>query len=348
MSILTEITLVKKTIKIGSALILIIILAYWQGPKPVFENVPDKIPKIDLKLDQLDSAIRVKESLFPNLKEENESRIIWADSVRKTPYAMVYLHGFSAGVMESEPVHQMLAKKYGCNLYLARLSHHGLSGNDAFEGLTPASLMESAAEALAIGQLIGDKVILVSCSTGGTLSIFLTAQNPKAVAAQILYSPNTAIDDPSAMLLNKPWGGKLINMVMGNYKIADSVYYGTPIEKYWTLTYRSEALVALQELLDQTMKDEIFQKIKSPYFIGYYFKTEEESDHVISVPGILNFDSKTQTPNDLKRVVPFPNVGHHVIASELQSKDISSVIRETSLFLDEVMGIHATTIDSIN
>lgn len=338
----------KKRYRILLALLLLIFLAYWQGPRPVFEKVSSEIQPLDLSIEQLDSALASFENQFPNLKSENESRIIWADSVSKTPYAMVYLHGFSAGVMESDPVHQILAKKYGCNLYLARLSHHGLSGEDAFEGLTPAALMHSAAEAIAVGQLIGDKVILVSCSTGGTLSIYLTANNPDLIAAQIMYSPNTAIDDPTAILLNKPWGKELTQLVIGDYRIGDSTKVGTPIERYWTLTYRSEALVALQELLDQTMTDDVFKEITSPYFIGYYYKNDEESDHVISVSGILDFDTKTNTPDELKRVIAFPDVGSHVLASGLQSNDIESVITKTSLFIEEVLGIAPAGYDSLN
>ncbi|WP_456462717.1 alpha/beta hydrolase [Reichenbachiella sp.] len=338
----------KKRYKVIIALLLLIFLAYWQGPQPVFEKVSSNIETLEISIDRIDSTIAAFESQFPNIKPENESRIIWADSVRKTPYAMVYLHGFSAGVMESAPVHQTLAKKYGCNLYLARLSHHGLSGDDAFEGLTPAAIMNSAAEAISIGRIIGEQVILVSCSTGGTLSIYLTAHNPEAVAAQIMYSPNTAIDDPTAILLNKPWGKELTRAVIGDYRVGDSTKVGTPIERYWTLTYRSEALIALQELLDQTMTDEVFEKINTPYFIGYYYKNDEESDHVISVPGILDFDKKTNTPENLKRVIAFPNVGNHVMASDLQSKDINSVIEETSLFIEEVLNIKPIQYDTLN
>ncbi|MEO9802402.1 MAG: alpha/beta hydrolase [Reichenbachiella sp.] len=327
----------KKLVSSLVVLFLLLNIVYWLGPKPEFDQVDPIITHIDIPILQLDSVIAASESQFPNIKPENESRIIWADSVRKTPYAMVYLHGFSAGVMESNPVHVRLAQKFGCNLYLARLSHHGLSGDDAFEGLTPASLMHTAKEAIAIGSIIGEQVILVSCSTGGTLSIYLTANNPELIAAQILYSPNTAIDDPAASLLNKPWGAQLTKAVVGPYKEGDAKWYGTPVENYWTLKYRSDALIALQELLDQTMTDEVFEKIESPYFVGYYYKNDEESDHVISIPGILNFDSKTNTPNERKMVIAFPNVGNHVMASDLQSKDIESVIEETSRFIEDVL-----------
>lgn len=332
-----------KVLKILLGSFLGIILIYWLGPRPSFEPVDAKIPSLDIAIDDIDQYIANSEAKFPNIKPENESRIIWVDSVRKTPYAMVYLHGFSAGVMESNPVHVRLAKKYGCNLYLARLSAHGLEGTESFSELTPVSLMNSAKEAIAIGQIIGEKVIVVSCSTGGTLSIYLAAHNPEIIHSQILYSPNTAIDDPAASLLNKPWGAQLTQTVIGPYKTGDPKWYGTPVETYWTLKYRSEALIALQELLDQTMKEEVFSKVSTPYFVGYYYKNEEESDHVISVPGILNFDKQTDTPEAKKRVIAFPDVGSHVIASDLQSKDIESVIQETSLFIEEILKIPPVT-----
>ncbi|MEO9964468.1 MAG: alpha/beta hydrolase [Reichenbachiella sp.] len=336
----------KAAISLLTLLVLLNII-YWLGPTPEYARVDASIAALDVPLFQLDSVIADAERKFSNIKPENESRIIWADSVRKTPYAMVYLHGFSAGVMESDPVHVRLAKKYGCNLYLARLSQHGLSGTESFKDLTPASLVNTAKEAVAIGQLIGEKVILVSCSTGGTLSIYLTANNPDLVAAQILYSPNTAIDDPTAKLLNMPWGAQLTKSVVGPYKEGAAKWYGTKVETYWTLKYRSEALMALQDLLDQTMQDEVFRKISSPYFIGYYYKNEEESDHVISIPALLDFDSKTSTPKDQKKVIAFADVGNHVMASDLQSKDVESVIDETSVFLEEVLMLQPIVEDSL-
>ncbi len=71
--------------------------------------------------------------------------------------------------------------------------------------LTADKYWESAKEALAIGQQIGNKVILVGTSTGGTLALQLAAQYPE-VYAMVLLSPNIAINDPNAWLLNNPWG----------------------------------------------------------------------------------------------------------------------------------------------
>jgi len=100
------------------------------GPHP-------KSPKINTDsilpvgpLNQLDNIIAEKESQFP-LKPDNQARIVWDDtSHQMTEYAIVYLHGFSASQMEGNPVHRDIAKKFGCNLYLSRLSDHGIDTSE--------------------------------------------------------------------------------------------------------------------------------------------------------------------------------------------------------------------------
>src|SRR5690606_2388877 len=76
---------------------------------------------------ELVAYIHQQESLH-KLKPDNEARIIWADDSTKsrTPYALVYLHGFSASQEEGDPVHTRFAKTFGCNLYLPRLAEHGI------------------------------------------------------------------------------------------------------------------------------------------------------------------------------------------------------------------------------
>ena len=60
----------------------------------------------------------------------------------------------------------------------------------------------------------GKKVILMSTSTGGTLSLKLAANFPE-IAGLILYSPNIEINNPSAFLLNDPWGLQIRTMLFG-------------------------------------------------------------------------------------------------------------------------------------
>ena len=106
---------------------------------------------------------------------------------------------------------------------LSRLADHGIDTTEALLQFTPDRAWESAKEALAMGKKIGDKVILLSTSTGGTLALMLAAEYPEDVFALINLSPNIAINDGAAFLLNDPWGLQIARMVMGgNYRVTDA------------------------------------------------------------------------------------------------------------------------------
>jgi len=322
---------------------LLLVLVGFLGPRVSFGPITLSEENFTLPIDRLDVFLAARASKVEHLKPENESRIIWADSVRKTPYSIVYLHGFSAGPMEGDPVHFELAKRYGCNLYLPRLAGHGIADTMSFKNLTPDQLVDDAKEALDIGHLIGEKVILMSCSTGGTLSNYLTAKLPERVTAQLLYSPNFALYDSKAKYLTGPWGKQIARWVKGS----DYNSFVPPPggEKYWTTTYRMEGVMALQKLLDETATPEVFKTITKPYFLGYYYKSEEVSDHVVSVPAMLKFSEETATPDDQKRCMAFPNSGNHVMISDIMAKDYSKVVEETDKFLEEVMGMRQVAVE---
>lgn len=309
---------------------MIVILGWLLGPKVKFDPINPKVESLNMSLNELDAFLADREAKIKNLKPENNAKIIWADSIRKTAYAIVYLHGFSASGMESYPVHLNFAKKYGCNIYLPRLAEHGIKDKEVFKNLSPEDLMASAKEALAIGKLIGEKVILMSCSTGSTLSIPLAAENPEMVDALVMLSPNFALADERAEMLLGPWGKQIAK------KIAGSEYrkLGLPevCHKYWTMEYRIEGIFVVQDLIRQSMKPSYFEKINVPVFIGYYYKNEKEQDRVISVPALKKYFDLF--PTDQKEAIAFPNVGAHVIAAECQSKDFQSVQKAIETFAE--------------
>lgn len=322
--------------------LLILLVGYVLGPKPDYPPFDAEIPSLEVSLQDLDGYVAQQEAGIANLKPNNESRIIWSDSVRKTPYAVVYLHGFSASPMEGHPTHEAFAKRYGCNLYIPRLAGHGLDDKESFLNLSPGDLIESAKKAIAIGKKLGDKLILMSCSTGSTLSIYLAALNSEDIEALILYSPNIALADPASALLTKPWGLQLARSILGTYRNIG----GSSDEegaKYWTQVYRTEGIVSLQVLLEQTMQPQIFEKINMPYFLGYYYKDETEHDQVVSVKAIQAFPGLTSTPEDQIHVVAFPNAGNHVITSDLYSGELEAVQQESYAFAENILGMSPRT-----
>src|ERR1700730_16216816 len=160
---------------------LLLILIYFLGPRPKDPVYSIVMPAVPAGTTGLVNFIRDKEATH-HLKPDNEARIVWADSARKkTAYAIVYLHGFSASQGEGDPTDLYIAKKYGCNLFLSRLAEHGVDTPDAMVNLTADNYWASAQEALAIGEQLGTKVILMGTSTGGTLALQLAATYPDKV-----------------------------------------------------------------------------------------------------------------------------------------------------------------------
>ena len=323
------------------ALILLILGALWIfGPKPPVPQLNGDMRSIDLSLEELESQIQESEAAISTIKPDNEARIVWAKGYEyeKSPYSVVYLHGFSASQGEGDPIHRDFAKRYGCNLYLARLQSHGVDVAEPLMDLDAEKLMESAKHAISIGNKIGEKTLVMSTSTGGTLSLYLAASHPD-LAGLICYSPNIDIKDASSELLVKPWGLQMARWVMGGkyreYEASEDE------KKYWNTRYRLESLVTLKSLVKATMKEEVFQKVSSPVLLLYYFKSETEQDEVVSVSRMLEMYDQLGTPEEQKRKVALTEVGTHPFASKYTSKDIESVKRETYSFAEEVLGMQA-------
>ena len=87
------------------------------------------------------------------------------------------------------------------------------------------------------------------------------------------------------------------------------------------------------------MTDETFSKIKQPLLLLYYYKDELHQDPQVKVSAMKEMFSKISTPDELKREVPMPLAGAHVLASPLKSKDVEGVKRELYKFTTEVLKI---------
>jgi pimeloyl-ACP methyl ester carboxylesterase len=315
--------------------IILLVAVYFLGSSPSRPKYDPSFPEVPGEPDALEHYIAAKEQQH-RLKPDNEARIVWADSSRKkTAYAIVYLHGFSASQKEGDPVHRRLAKEFGCNLYLSRLSDHGIDTTEALQAFTADRVWNSAKEALAIGNKLGDKVIVVGTSTGGTLGLMLAAQFPDKVAALINLSPNIAINNPAAFLLNGPWGLQIARMVMGgNYRVSKE---DTVKGKFWNNKYRLEAAVELEELLETSMNKKTFEKVTQPCLTLYYYKNEQEQDPEVKVSAMLQMNQELGTPDSLKVIKDMPEAGAHVLGSPLSSKDVEGVYREMEKFMADVL-----------
>jgi len=328
----------KTTAKWLSGIILVLVTGYLAGPqppKPKFEipdfNLPSSLTELERQINDGEKAIK-------GIKPDNEARIVWSDTAtkEKTKAAILYLHGFSASQAEGEPVHRNLAKKYNANLYLARLAEHGIdAGDSTMINLTADEYEASAERALAIAENLGDEVIVIGTSAGGTLTLYLASRHPE-IKAIVLYSPCVALYDKTASILDNHWGLQIIRLVKKGPILKFEPTSETHAN-YWVMQYRLEALVALQDLVTHTMKPEVFGKVKCPVFLAYFYKSEEEQDNTVSVPSMLKMFDELGTPAELKQKMAFPETGAHVIASYIRSKDWQSVQNGTDKFLSEIV-----------
>jgi pimeloyl-ACP methyl ester carboxylesterase len=322
-----------KKLKIVIGILFFVVVVYLTGSKPSTPIFDSSLPLVPTEPASLEAYIQQQEAKH-KLKNDNEARIVWAnDSLKqKTDYSVVYLHGFSASQEEGDPVHERFASQFGCNLYLARLADHGIDTTETLINFTADRIWSSAKEALVIGRQLGQKVILISTSTGGTLALKLAAEYPERVHALINLSPNIRINNPAAFLLNDPWGLQIARMVMGGKYNNTDISIESERWQYWNGKYRLEATVQLQELIETTMTSGTFKKVTQPSLTLYYYKNEEEQDPQVKVSAMLEMNEQLATPDSLKFAIAVPTAGAHVLGGSMVSKDVQSVYKEMEKF----------------
>ena len=324
-----------KALKIIFGILILLSVTYFYGPVMPEPKLTRMLPVVAGNVGEYVSHLEAAEKVRPG----NEAKIIWAnDSTHaQTEYVLLYLHGFSASRMEGYPVNEDFPKRFGCNAYLSRLASHGLITDNPLIDMTPDRLYESAKQALVIAGQLGQKVIIMGTSTGGTLALKLAADFPDMVSGLILYSPNIKIKSKASILLSKPWGLQVARLNFGgDFRESKEDPSSEPC-KYWYCRYRAEGPVYLQQLIDATMKKVIFAKVKCPLFMGYYFKDKQHQDQTVDVKAALEMFQQVSTPETEKRAQAFPEAGGHVIACYLTSKSVGEVASATNKFAEEVL-----------
>lgn len=311
-----------------------LVVVYVLGPMPSVPVYQSTLPAVPPSPDTLETYVAEKESRH-HLKPDNQARIIWHDSSRqKTAFSIIYLHGFSASCKEGDPVHLDIASRFGCNLYLSRLQGHGIDTSDPLLHMTATGLWDDAREALSIGKSLGDKVIVMGTSTGGTLALKLAATFPNDVFAVINLSPNIAINDKLAFIANNPWGLQMARIAMrGKFRETPE---DNPVKaQYWYNRYRLEGVVELENLLETTMDKNTFAAVRQPVLNLYYYKDEAHQDPTVRVSAILRMQEELGTPDSLKTAIPIPNAGAHVIGCYLTSRDVPGVEAAITRFMEQ-------------
>jgi esterase/lipase len=297
-------------------------------PGPSWTNIPNEPAAIT-------SFLQAKEAQNGNLKPDNEGQIIYADSAnpQKTKTVVLYIHGFSASPMEGNPLHKAIAKSLHANLVLARIEDHGEFPTDSTMAKASADkFYQSVENYFALAKKLGDEVIVLGTSFGGAMSLVLATKHPE-IKALMLYGPCIAIKDPTAPLVDNPWGLQLARAVMrSDFRDIPSVSSGH--KNYWSLHYRLEGIVAIQNFLTHEMTDETFEKVKVPVFLGYYYQDETHQDNVVSVQAMRDMFPKLGSK--IKKEEAFPLSGYHVITSDILGKRVDLPIQASLDFIHKL------------
>ncbi len=335
--------IIKTTGKVLLVLTALVVIVYWLGPKPT-KPLFD-LPRVDditaRTAVDLEKYIAESENAVENIKPDCKARIVWADSLKKTKskVAMIYLHGFGASHKEGAPVNEDLAKRFGCNLFLARLAEHGIETgekNENFLKFTAEDYYDSAERALQVAKQLGDSVVIVAQSGGAALALFLASRHPE-LKGLVLYSPAIRVFRRDGQLLSEPWGLQLAHFMVGNHN--DWVFRKPEQARYWTNHQRFEGIVAFTTFQKYAMIPETFTQVKCPVFMGYYYENEENQDKVVSVEAMKKMFEQLGTPPQYKRAVNFQNAKAHVITSPLTTDDWQTVEAESAKFIQEVLGM---------
>lgn len=255
------------------------------------------------------------ESAFDDIRPGTEKRVVWAGQQEtRTPVSLLYLHGFSASSEEIRPVPDRLAAALGANLVFTRLAGHGRDGA-AMGSVTVNDWMQDVAEGLAAARHVGDRVVVLSTSTGGTLAA-AAALDPTLsdkVAAQVFVAPNFALGDPNAALLTFPAARYWLPLAVGETRSWQP--QNAEQGKFWTTTYPTVALLPMAALVE-TVSGLDFGSVKVPALFRF-----SDADTVLDASVTHSIAASWGGPSTVQTVVmgPGDDPNSHVIAGDIKS-----------------------------
>ena len=277
------------------------------SPKP-----PTQRQKPPRNIEKLEHWVRQQEAQFPDIKPGNAKYIGWANArPEKTPWAIVYLHGFSASRLETTPVCEKVASALGANVFQTRLAGHGRT-TAALCTPSAQDWMADATEALQIGQILGERVLVISCSTGSTLATWLALSSAgHHIDAHVFISPNFGLRDKRAELIYSLWS-KPLALALRTHDVGWTPE--NPEEaNAWTTPYPMRALLPMMALLKQVLRSDLAQ-FKKPVLVLF-----SEDDQTVDPKKTRSAVSRFSSPIKSMKSVDYSIAkGQHVLAGAIR------------------------------
>jgi len=285
----------------------------------------ENIPPIELPAD-LDGYLRISEARFADIRPGAEKTIVWADheNPARTPWSIVYLHGFSASRQEVAPLVDIVAGKLGANVFFTRFTGHGREP-DAMGSISAEALLRDALEAQEIGKRLGDRVIVMGSSTGATLATWLASRDHShAISALVMLSPNFGLHRAVSEFLLYPGGKILLHLIEGpRYHFEP---HNAQHQKYWTTQYPSKALIPLMQVV-KLARDKDLRRIQHPTLMLY-----SPRDTVINAKLVPKYFARLGSPHKALHIISdLSDPQNHTLAGDILAPDSTQAVAEKIL-----------------
>lgn len=299
-----------------TALVLLVAAGIFAaGPRNGFgPDAPAERAAPPAAIEALDDWLAQREAAVPDLRPGLAKGVVWhaADKAR-TPWSVVYLHGFSASRLETAPLAEQVAQALGANLFHSRLTGHGRAAPEAMGEARVQDWLADTTEALRIGQLLGDKVLVIGVSTGATLATWLALRpEGRAVAAHVFISPNFGPRDKRSEIINGPWGRQIALALQGEMR---GWTPADPREAHaWTTRYPTRALFPMMALVDQVRTSDM-SAFRTPLLLLY-----SEQDKTVDPQLVREVFARMPAANKKAVAVDYSeSAGQHVLAGDIRA-----------------------------
>lgn len=309
-----------------AAILGVLVSAGLAGPLFPFHPQPSQIAARVAQAPDVEAWLRESEARHPGIRPGLGKTIVWRDPAlrTRTPLSLVYVHGFSASRRDISPVIEKVARTLRANAFFTRLAAHGLSTPEEFAAVTPQDWLDDAREAVAVGERIGERVVLVGLSTGALLAAMVAQEHPPGLAALVLLSPNFGLRDWRAKFLSGPLGPLIARLVIGRDHSfePENARHG----EYWTHRLPSRGIVALMDLVNHA-RDVHLTDINVPVLVIY-----TDKDGVVDTDLIVSRFAEIRDRR--KRIVDLPSATRHELTGAALAPDtIGAVVQEIVDFL---------------
>jgi len=301
------------------------------GPRAQIDEevVPVSIPE------DVEGYLAAAEAAVPGIRPNERKTVVWRDPEThgRTPLSLVYLHGFSADRHELDPVPAHVAEALGANLFLTRLAGHGRD-EAAMATASAGDWLTDMEEAMAVGTRLGERVVLLGTSTGGTLAIWAALQErwTDVLAAVVTVSPNLGPADRDARLLLWPWGAQIARVLLGPERCFEATNEAQA--RHWTTCYPTKALLPMMALVERvrTLDPAV---ARAPALVLY-----SPDDRVVDPRETVRFfEAYGGRPKLLKVVEGVGDPDAHVLAGDILSPETTDAVVRTALeFLTSLQG----------